>query len=96
MIQLKSPREIETMAAGGRILAATHRHIRAALAPGSTTLEIDAMVDGVWKTMGKATSIGACRIVRFERPVTTKRCRIRITGSQACAVLGELGMFLKN
>jgi alpha-L-fucosidase len=60
------------------------------------SLEIDAMVDGVWKTVGKATSIGSCRIVRFERPVTTKRCRIRITGSQACAVLGELGMFLKN
>jgi adenylate kinase len=34
MIQLKSPREIETMAAGGRILAATHRHVQARGAAG--------------------------------------------------------------
>lgn len=45
MIQLKSPRELETMAAGGRILAATHQHIKPALQPGATTLEIDAMVE---------------------------------------------------
>lgn len=45
MIQLKSPRELETMAAGGRILAATHQHIQPALVPGATTLEIDAMVE---------------------------------------------------
>ena len=45
MIQLKSAREIETMAAGGRILAATHRHITPALGPGATTLEIDKMVE---------------------------------------------------
>ena len=45
MIQLKSAREIETMAAGGRILAATHQHIKPALLPGATTLEIDTMVE---------------------------------------------------
>lgn len=45
MIQLKSPRELETMAAGGRILAATHQHIKPALVPGATTLDIDRMVE---------------------------------------------------
>lgn len=45
MIQLKSPRELETMAAGGRILAATHAHIKPAILPGISTLEIDAMVE---------------------------------------------------
>lgn len=55
MIQLKSPREIETMAAGGRILAATHRHIRAAIAPGITTLEIDAMVEAFIRSHPGAT-----------------------------------------
>ena len=45
MIQLKSPRELETMAAGGRILAATHQHVKPAIQPGVTTLQIDALVE---------------------------------------------------
>ena len=38
MIQLKSAREIETMAAGGRILAATHAHVKPAIVPGINAL----------------------------------------------------------
>ncbi len=45
MIQLKSPRELETMAAGGRILAATHQHVKPAIVPGTTTLQIDGLVE---------------------------------------------------
>jgi methionyl aminopeptidase len=45
VIQLKSPRELETMAAGGRILAATHQHVKPAIVPGVSTLELDAMVE---------------------------------------------------
>ncbi len=41
MIQLKSAREIETMAAGGRILALTHAHLRATVRPGMTTQQLD-------------------------------------------------------
>jgi methionyl aminopeptidase len=55
MIQLKSPRELETMAAGGRILAATHQHIAPALVPGATTLEIDAMVENFIRSHAGAT-----------------------------------------
>lgn len=55
MIQLKSPRELETMAAGGRILAATHQHIKPALLPGATTLEIDAMVESFIRSHAGAT-----------------------------------------
>ena len=56
MIQLKSPREIETMAAGGRILAATHRHIQPALVPGISTGEIDAMVEAYIRAQGAVPS----------------------------------------
>ena len=56
MIQLKSPREIETMAAGGRILAATHRHIQPALVPGISTAEIDAMVEAFIRAQGAVPS----------------------------------------
>lgn len=55
MIQLKSAREIETMAAGGRILAATHQHIKPALVPGATTLDIDKMVESFIRSHAGAT-----------------------------------------
>ena len=45
MIQLKSPREIETMAEGGRILAATLETVRAAVRPGISTGELDHLAE---------------------------------------------------
>ena len=41
MIQLKSAREIELMAEGGRILAAAVQHVRQAVRPGVSTLDLD-------------------------------------------------------
>ena len=41
MIQLKSAREIETMAAGGRILALTHAHLRTQVRAGLSTAQLD-------------------------------------------------------
>jgi len=55
MIQLKSPRELETMAAGGRILAATHQHVMPAIQPGVSTLELDAMVESFIRSHAGAT-----------------------------------------
>lgn len=45
MIQLKSQREIDIMAAGGQILAATHAHIAPAIKAGMSTMDIDRMVE---------------------------------------------------
>ena len=45
MIQLKSPREIETMAEGGRILAATLDTVRVAVRPGISTGELDHLAE---------------------------------------------------
>jgi methionyl aminopeptidase len=45
MIQLKSAREIELMAEGGRILAATVEMLRKAVRPGISTGELDAKAD---------------------------------------------------
>ena len=45
MIQLKSAREIETMAAGGRILALTHAHLRTQVRPGISTGQLDAIAE---------------------------------------------------
>ena len=45
MIQLKSVREIELMAEGGRILAATVQRVREAVRPGVSTLDLDAVAE---------------------------------------------------
>ncbi len=45
MIQLKSEREIETMAAGGKILALTHAHLRTQVRPGLSTGQLDTIAE---------------------------------------------------
>jgi len=60
------------------------------------SLEVDVRVDGRWQTVGKATGIGACRIIPLEKPFTTTACRIRITGSPVSIALGELGVFKRG
>jgi methionyl aminopeptidase len=44
-LQLKSPREIDTMGRGGVILAATHAHVKSHLRPGISTAEIDRIAE---------------------------------------------------
>jgi methionyl aminopeptidase len=55
MVQLKSPREIETMAAGGRILAATHQRVREAIKPGVSTMELDQIAEDFIRSHDGAT-----------------------------------------
>ena len=45
MIQLKSPREIDAMAQGGRILARAHEVLREAVRPGVSTAELDRIAE---------------------------------------------------
>ena len=45
MIQLKSAREIDLMAQGGKILGATVEHLRAAVRPGISTGELDEVAE---------------------------------------------------
>ena len=55
MIQLKSPREIEIMAQGGRILAATVDRVRAAVRPGVSTAELDEIAETFIRSHDGAT-----------------------------------------
>lgn len=45
MIQLKSAREIDLMAQGGKILGATVAHLRSSVQPGMTTGDLDAIAE---------------------------------------------------
>ncbi|HVZ76706.1 MAG TPA: type I methionyl aminopeptidase [Gemmatimonadaceae bacterium] len=55
MIHLKSPREIELMAEGGRILAATHDVLRKAAVPGVTTFALDQLAEEFIRSHAGAT-----------------------------------------
>jgi methionyl aminopeptidase len=55
MIQLKSPREIEIMAEGGRILADTIAMLRERVRPGMTTLDLDRMAEDFIRSHPGAT-----------------------------------------
>lgn len=55
MIQLKSAREIETMAAGGRILALTHAHLRTQVRPGISTGDLDRIAEEFIRSHDGAT-----------------------------------------
>jgi alpha-L-fucosidase len=46
-----------------------------------------------WKSFGSGTSVGMCRILQSDSPVTTDRVRLRITQSDAAIRLSEFGLF---
>ena len=55
MIQIKSPREIDIMARGGEILAATVRLLERSVRPGMTTLDLDKIADDFIRSHPGAT-----------------------------------------
>jgi alpha-L-fucosidase len=56
--------------------------------------EIDLWRGGKWDTFARATSIGACRLIRTEDAITN-RLRLRITQASACPALADFGLFLE-
>ncbi|NBW65128.1 type I methionyl aminopeptidase [bacterium] len=56
MLQLKSAREIETMAVGGRILAEAHLAAQDAVAAGMSTWDIDQVVEDFIRSKGAVPS----------------------------------------
>jgi alpha-L-fucosidase len=53
---------------------------------------VDAWQDGQWKEFASGTSIGNCRLLRFDR-MTTAKVRVRITKTSASPALSELSVF---
>jgi alpha-L-fucosidase len=54
---------------------------------------VDAWESGSWQQVGAATSVGRCRLIRLNHPVTTDRVRLRITACPVCPVLYGFGIF---
>jgi len=53
---------------------------------------VEALVDGNWKELAKATTIGYKRILRFPSVEATK-VRFNITGSKSCPVISNIGVY---
>ena len=56
-------------------------------------IAVDAWLNGAWKEVGSASSVGSCRLIRLSSPITTNRVRLRITQSPVCPVLYDFGLF---
>jgi alpha-L-fucosidase len=57
--------------------------------------ELDCWRNGGWEKFAQATSIGACRLMRTTRDITTDRIRLRITAAAAAPALSDFGVFLE-
>jgi alpha-L-fucosidase len=57
------------------------------------SFDIEALVSGQWVKVGQATSVGACRIVMLEKPVTTDGVRIKVTASPVAVTFSEIGVY---
>lgn len=55
---------------------------------------VDAFVDGQWKELAKAESIGACHLWRVPK-TSTGKVRIRVTKGPVCPALSDFGLFLE-
>lgn len=56
---------------------------------------LDAFLDGQWKELAKATTVGYKRLLRFPA-VTTDRVRLRITGVRVAPALASFGLFYQQ
>lgn len=89
-------RDTEFRLKGGRTFNVVRVREEIKLGQRVSAIELDAYQDGAWKTFAKATSIGACRLIRTEADVTTDRVRLRITGTDAPPQLKDFGLFLES
>jgi alpha-L-fucosidase len=55
---------------------------------------VDTWQHGAWTQIAQGTSIGSCRVVLLDKPIEATRLRLRITESEACIALAELGIHL--
>ncbi len=56
------------------------------------SFSIEALVDGSWKEITKATTIGYKRILRFPA-ITATKLRFNITGAKACPLIAGIGVY---
>lgn len=56
-------------------------------------IEVDIEEPSGWRTIARATSVGACRILKLDQPVSAKNARYRVTQSSGPARITEFGLY---
>lgn len=56
------------------------------------SMKVDVWTNGDWKEIAKATSVGACRIMRFDSDLNTEKLRLRFFAPVALAI-SEVSLF---
>ncbi len=59
-------------------------------------IQLEAWIDGQWKNIATVTSIGACRLVKLDKPVMTARLRLKVIKCPVAVVLSEVGVFMSE
>ena len=59
------------------------------------SFEVDVFENDQWKKIAEATSIGACRILYLNTPVSAKKIRIKVNASPVCVTFSEIGFYKK-
>ncbi|MBS7564870.1 alpha-L-fucosidase [Mucilaginibacter sp. Bleaf8] len=54
---------------------------------------VDAWFNGKWEQIASATSIGANRLIRLPRNITTTKVRLNISQSPVCIALSDFGLY---
>ena len=69
--------------------------VREAVALGQRVEEwsVEAQVDGAWRTLARATTMGIRSILPFPA-VTASRVRVVIVRARACPAIAEVGLHL--
>jgi alpha-L-fucosidase len=60
------------------------------------SLEVKALIGGTFKTIAETTSIGAKRLIKLDKPISTKHIKIKVTNSPVCPVISEIGLYLSK
>lgn len=54
---------------------------------------VEAWSDSAWKEVARATSIGNCRLIRTNEPISSSKIRLRILESPVCPAISDFGLF---
>ncbi len=57
------------------------------------SVAIDIMSNNKWQQIAAATSIGANRLIRLQKPVVANKVRLRIYSAAACVALSDFGLY---
>ena len=59
-------------------------------------IAVDAWQDGKWSEIATATSIGANRLIRLDKSISTSKVRLRITKAPVCIALSDFGLYAEK